>query len=237
MDSDEIYRKPLEQIVDFRFDEQVARVFPDMLRRSVPGYGTLIALTGVIAAAYARPGTAVYDLGCSLGACTLSMRHRLATTDCRIIAVDNSPAMVARCRALVAGDDGQVPVEVVEADLGALNFQPASLVVLNLTLQFIPPAERTALLSRICAALVPGGALLLTEKVRAEETPFAALHEDFKRANGYSELEISQKRAALENVLIAESEAQHRARLQESGFGEVHSWFRCLQFVSLLAIR
>ncbi len=237
MESDELYAEPLSSIVDFRFDESVARVFPDMLRRSVPGYGTLIALTGVLAAQYATPGSRVYDLGASLGACSLAMRHQLRGTGCTVVAVDNSPAMLHRCRELVARDTSDIAVEVKEADIATLDLAPCSFVVLNLTLQFVPPAQRSSVLARIHEALEPGGALLLTEKTSAEDGPFDALHAAFKRTNGYSELEISQKRSALEKVLLPESEAALTGRLQAAGFREVHSWFRCLQFVSLLAIR
>ncbi len=237
METDDLYAQPLSSIVDFRFDESVARVFPDMLRRSVPGYGTLIALTGILAAEYARPGSVIYDLGASLGASTLAMRHHLSGSGCHIIAVDNSAAMAKRCRELAARETSDVPVTVLETDIGALSLQPCSFVVLNLTLQFLPPERRAALVEAIHAALVPGGALLLTEKVQCEDAPFDALHAAFKRRNGYSELEISQKRTALEQVLRPETEQAHIDRLRAAGFSAVHGWFRCLQFVSLLAIR
>ena len=97
---DNIYAEPMGQPGLFRFDEKVASVFPDMIRRSVPGYNTIIAMTGLIAARHAQHGSALYDLGCSLGASTLAMRQNLRASDCRIIAVDNSQAMLQRCRSV-----------------------------------------------------------------------------------------------------------------------------------------
>ncbi len=237
MQSDDLFSRPLDSIVDFRFDEQVARVFPDMLRRSVPGYGTLIALIGVLAARYAQPNTSLYDLGCSLGAATLAMRHHVTEDACKLIAVDCAGAMVERCRALVASDESTVPVQVVEADIRDVTIRNASVVVLNLTLQFVPLADRARLVADIHAGLQPGGVLLLTEKMDFPTAPHDELHQAFKRANGYSDLEISQKRAALENTLLPESLQAHQERLHAAGFSQVHTWFQCLQFVSLLAIR
>ena len=91
---DKLYAQPVEQIVDFVFDERVAGVFPDMIRRSVPGYENIIALLGLIAEQYARDNSRIYDLGCSLGAATFSMRKRARRKNLRFIAVDNAAAMI-----------------------------------------------------------------------------------------------------------------------------------------------
>lgn len=238
---DAIYAKPHEKIVDFEFNEAVARVFPDMIRRSVPGYGTLIALLGLLAEEYAQAASNIYDLGSSLGAATLSMRRRIPHPDCRIIAVDNSAAMVERCRSNIAEDISPIEVETLCADIRDIDFQRASVVVLNFTLQFLPPQERGPLLEKIYAGLLPGGVLVLSEKIVFEQADEAALqdklHRSFKKANGYSDLEISQKRSALEHVLIPESLPQHHARLEAIGFRHSHTWFQCLNFASILAAK
>lgn len=238
---DKIYAQPHDRLVDFEFNEGVARVFPDMIRRSVPGYGTLITLIGLLAEQYAQPGTHLYDLGSSLGAATLAMRRRVPHHDCRIIAVDNSAAMVERCRNNIAEDVAPIEVEVVCGDIREQSIENASVVVLNFTLQFLPPEDRLALLKKICDGMAPGGVLLLSEKItfadEIEKELQNALHLSFKRANGYSDLEISQKRTALENVLIPETVAQHQARLAEAGFFHSQQWFQCFNFVSLLAIK
>ncbi|MDZ7660834.1 carboxy-S-adenosyl-L-methionine synthase CmoA [Thiohalophilus sp.] len=248
---DKIYASPQPMIVDFAFDEKVAGVFPDMIRRSVPGYETVISLLGLLAERYAKPDSRIYDFGSSLGAATLSMRQRIAHDSCRIIAVDNSTAMTERCRQFLAQDDSGikdsgikdsgVEVDVICADIRDIKVEQASLVVLNFTLQFIPQAERQALLDQIYAGLLPGGALVLSEKLAFDndnEQQFQSdMHLAFKKANGYSELEISQKRTALEKVLVPDSFETHRERLQQAGFKEVHQWFQCFNFASLLAVK
>ncbi len=234
---DRLFAEALSQVVDFRFDEQVAAVFPDMIHRSVPGYATLVHLIGVLAAQHVRADTCIYDLGCSLGAATLSMARQVELPGVRFVAVDRSPAMIARARELLAELGGRVTL--VEADIAALDLEPCSVVVLNYTLQFIPPESRAGLLRRIHEALVPGGVLLLSEKLAfgdsAEAAAMEQAHRAFKQAQGYSELEISQKRKALERVLVPETLETHQRRLREAGFAEVLPWFRCLNFASLLA--
>ena len=238
---DNLYAEPHDMLVDFRFDEKVAAVFPDMIRRSVPGYSDIIALLGLFAAEYVSDGSTVYDLGCSLGAASLSLRRRIHANDCRIVAVDNSPAMVERCRENLDSDLARTPVEVICADIRDVAIHNASVVVLNFTLQFLPPEQRLALLQKIHAGLLPGGILVLSEKIvfadPAQQGFEENLHLAFKRANGYSELEISQKRNALENVMIPDTLAQHEARLRQAGFVQVHPWFQCLNFASMAAIK
>ena len=241
---DRLFAQPLDQVPDFVFNEDVAKVFPDMIKRSVPGYPTIVENLGVLAAQFAQPHSALYDLGCSLGAVTQALRRHVRTDDCRVIAVDNSHAMVERCSEYLHAQDAMfqelLPVEVIEADILALDFQPASLVALNFTLQFVAPEQRLELLSHIRQALLPGGALILSEKLRfaddAEQALLGELHLAFKRANGYSELEIAQKRSAIENVMKPDSLEQHRERLLAAGFSKVVPWFQCLNFASLIAL-
>lgn len=227
----------------FEFNETVARVFPDMLRRSIPGYATTLEAIGALAARFAQPGTRCYDLGCSLGAATLAMQHAIRAVDCRIIAVDRAPAMVSRCREILEREAAPTgpPVEVVEADIRATDVVRASMVVMNYTLQFVPVDGRGDLLRRIAAGMTRGGILVLSEKVVDEDTDIERLlvdlHHDYKRRNAYSDLEISRKRAALENVLVPERIGDHRRRLEDAGFRHVGVWLRQFNFVSLLAIR
>lgn len=238
---DTLFQTPWQGVGDFRFDERVAQVFPDMIRRSVPGYGHVIGLTGLIAKRYAQPNTALYDLGCSLGATTLSMASQVTEAGCHIVAVDNSEAMLQKAREL-ATDRVMDPIPITwqQADICDLTFAPCSVVTLNFTLQFIQPDHRLGLLTRIHKAMVPGGVLVLAEKVTVAEPAQAhlnALHLDFKRANGYSELEIAGKRQAIEQVLIPESPEAHRSRLQHAGFQDPVEFFHCLNFRAWMAIK
>jgi len=239
-DQDNIYNTPQSAVADFEFNTAVARVFPDMIKRSVPGYAETVAMSGIIAARYAQPGTHLYDLGCSLGAVTLAMRHALKTSGCKIIGIDNSESMLERAGHYLALDDDGPEVDLVCADICEYPIENASVTALNFVLQFIAPDQRLALLTSIAAATCEGGALILSEKIAfndQEQALQTELHHDFKRANGYSDLEISQKRSAIENVLIPETEHVHRERLLQAGFSQVIRWYQCFNFVSYLAIK
>ncbi|WP_323752433.1 carboxy-S-adenosyl-L-methionine synthase CmoA [Marinobacter sp.] len=226
---------------DFRFDASVARVFPDMIRRSVPGYTTIIPMIEVITEQYVQPGSHCYDLGCSLGASTLAMRHGIPYSDCTLVGVDNSSAMIERCEHYVALDDQELPVTLRCEDILTTELSQASVTTLNFTLQFVPPERRKDLLTRIASATLPGGVLVLSEKIRfeseTEQDTQTQLHHEFKRANGYSDLEISQKRAAIENIMIPETLTTHKQRLLDVGFDQVLVWYQCFNFVSMLAIK
>lgn len=238
-DRDQVYRTPREHLVDFAFDEDVASVFPDMIRRSVPGYETVVPITGLLAAreltrehAGARRG---YDLGCSLGASALAILRQIGDLPCELIAVDSAPAMIERASAAIADPR----LHFVCADIRSLTLQSCRTITLNYVLQFLPPDDRLDMLRRARAALGRDGLLLLSEKIRFDDPAiqhdYDAAHLDFKRANGYSELEISQKRSALENVMIIDTESVHLERLREAGFSRVRKWYQCLNWASFEA--
>ncbi len=238
---DSIYAEYNERISKFVFDEKVVAVFDDMIRRSVPGYEAAVAMTMVLAEKYAQPNSNCYDLGCSLGASTLAMRKGINKEGCAIIAVDNSPAMVDRCSEIVRQDINEVPVEVVLSDIKDIEIRRASLVLLNYTLQFVPIIARDALIKKIYDGMLPGGCLVLSEKIafsdEAEHEFQIDMHHNFKRLNGYSATEISQKRQSLENVLIPDTLNKHRERLSVCGFEKTYLWFQCFNFVSLAAFK
>jgi len=240
--TDNIYSKPLEQVNGFTFDEQVVQVFPDMIKRSVPGYDQIINTIGMITERCAKDNTNLYDLGCSLGAATLSIRRGLNDKiGCQIIAVDNSSAMVERCQQHIHAYKSDIPVSVLCDDICNVKIENASVVVLNFTLQFLTPEKRLTLLTNIYNGLLPGGVLVLSEKFVFDD-PISHqilidLHLDFKRSHGYSELEISQKRSSLENVLIADTVTQHYDRLQQAGFIHNNLWYQCFNFGSIISIK
>lgn len=237
-DRDRLYADPREEVERFVFDERVAAVFGNMISRSVPGYATIVAMTGILARQHAVPGSRIYDLGCSLGAATAVMATGLELPGCDFIAVDNAPAMLHRAREQLAAR-GISGVHLLCADIRDVVVERASVVVLNFTLQFLPLEERLALLRKIRGGMLEGGVLVLSEKIAGatpeEDRLLVEMHQAFKQANGYSELEISQKRAALEQVLLPETVETHRQRLAEAGFGSVDLWFQCFNFVSFVA--
>jgi tRNA (cmo5U34)-methyltransferase len=205
----------------------------------VPGYRTIVEATGVFAARHLKPHTRAYDLGCSLGAGLLAVLAAVRDVDFELIGIDSSPAMLARCQEVMALELQQRKVALVEKDLRAVEVENASFVAMNFTLQFIPPEERLTVLQGLRRGMVKGAALLLSEKIShtasEEDTYHALLHEDFKRLQGYSELEIVKKRAALERVLVPEPLGVHRARLEKAGFRSSCTWFRCMNFASIVA--
>ena len=241
MQKDHIYADPLGHIQDFCFDSAVVDVFPDMIQRSVPGYQTIIQTIGKLSGRFQQADSNYYDLGCSLGAATLAMRRNITVANSRIIAVDNSSAMVERCERHLQAFRSEVPVQVKLADIREQSIEKAAIVVINFTLQFLPKADRSALLQRVYQGLKPGGVLILSEKFISADSIandlLVELHYDFKRANGYSELEISQKRSALENVMKPDTLPEHQQRLQQAGFTSQTLWFQCFNFCSMVAIK
>lgn len=234
--------------VEFEFDDNVADVFEDMINRSVPGYATIISMIGLLARQYCSEGSSVYDLGCSLGAASLAILNQVPHQDYRLVAVDNSAAMIERCQKNLAAfsgkgqDQDQHPaLEINCQDIRSTEIANASVVVLNFTLQFIAVENRAALLERIYQGMQPGGILILSEKIRFPDARldqlFIDTYHSFKQKMGYSQLEISQKRAALENVLIPESIAAHKQRASAAGFETIDVWFQCFNFASLVAIK
>ena len=238
---DTIFSAPIEKLGDFTFDEAVAEVFPDMIQRSVPGYSNIITAIGMLAQRFVTDNSNIYDLGCSRGAGILSIRRNIQEKQAQIIGVDNSPAMVERCRTHINAYHSNVPVEVLCDDIRQVKIENASMVVLNFTLQFLPRADRLALLKKIHQGLNPNGILVLSEKFTFENETMNELlidlHHTFKRANGYSELEVSQKRTALENVMLTDSIETHKKRLQEAGFSQIELWFQCFNFGSMIAVK
>ena len=196
MTRDKIFSRNSDLVESFRFDDDIAEVFSDMIQRSVPGYGTMISLIGIAADRYIRPNTKAYDLGCSLGASTIAIAKGRELSDFQITAVDNSKAMIERAQSNLSNIS--TPIELICDDVRAIKIENASLVVLNLTLQFLPREDRLLLLTQIANGLIDGGVLILSEKVCFDdperEALMTELYYDFKRANGYSELEIAQKR-------------------------------------------
>jgi len=226
-------------ISDFRFDESVVAVFDDMVKRSVPGYEAMIQMVGLVARTYGKDQTNYYDLGSSTGAITLALALNNKHKNNKLIAVDNSPQMVKKCQRNLSEKIDNF--EIVCGDINDISIENASIVVLNLTLQFVELEKRSKLIKKIYDGLVPDGVLIISEKIhfddKENQKQLARLHLDFKRANGYSELEIANKRQSLENILVTESKQTHLERLKVCGFRESSCYFQCLNFASFLSVK
>lgn len=235
---DKIFSKKTD-LVDFTFDESVANVFDDMVRRSVPGYQSMVEMVGLMVKTYGQDNSNYYDLATSTGAISLVLGLNNNHNNNQIIAVDNSLDMIKKCKANLT--DKLSNFKTIYNNIEDIRIENASIVVLNLTLQFIKPEQRQALINKIYQGLNQKGVLIVSEKIHFENTQkqneISKLHLDFKRANGYSELEISRKRQAIENVLITDSEQTHFKRFKNAGFSQSFCHFQCLNFASFLTVK
>jgi tRNA (cmo5U34)-methyltransferase len=238
---DNLFARPLGKVPKFVFDRSVVDIFPDMIQRSVPGYQTIINHTGELADRFVQQDSHIYDLGCSLGASTLAIRERIEGRNARIFAVDNSQAMLDKLATILQTQPSDTGTQLITNDICDIQITNASLVVLNFTLQFVPLARRSELISNIYKGLNPNGCLIISEKLHFEpeslNTLLTELHHQFKRDQGYSDLEISQKRDAIDKVLMPESLSIHIQRLKDCGFKSASPWFQCYNFGSLIAIK
>ncbi|MFT5573427.1 MAG: tRNA (cmo5U34)-methyltransferase [Cryomorphaceae bacterium] len=236
---DRIYKRKSAAAGSFTFDKKVADVFSDMISRSVPGYLQILELLPTLVRQFKQADANYYDLGCSLGAGMCAMAEGL-DEPARIIGVDNSAAMLKQANLIVHGLDAH-NFELREQDLSVTSVENAALVLMNFTLQFISIDQRKPLIDKIYTGLNPGGALVLSEKIKFEDSKTNALlidvHHQYKADQGYSELEIAQKRDAIENVLIPETLECHTQRLSDAGFSVITPWVQNLQFISILAVK
>jgi len=227
----------------FRFDARVADVFNDMISRSVPGYTQILTMLPTLVKQLKQPSSNYYDLGCSLGAGMLAIAQGLNERDlanAHIIGIDNSTAMLNQAANTLSTFD-DVSFELKEQNIQHCDINNAAIVLMNFTLQFIPLNERIAMIKKIYSGLQTGGALILSEKIKFESTSthelLTDIHHQYKADQGYSQLEIAQKRDAIENVLIPETLETHTQRLKDAGFRIITPWVQNLQFLSILAIK
>jgi tRNA (cmo5U34)-methyltransferase len=239
---DEVFRKKLDKINDFVFDESVASVFDDMVSRSVPFYDEIHRIILDISKKVIQSGDTICDLGCSTGTTIGLIENMLRKrqVEVKFLGVDNSRAMIERCdkklRGLYVRD-----YELKQADLTGIKLKPAKMFIMNYTLQFLPMEKRLDLLQQIYQNLRPGGVFIMAEKILGSDEDlnhlFVELYYDFKRRNGYSELEISQKREALENVLVPLSPQQQLENLSKAGFQKTDIVFRWYNFATFVGVK
>ena len=240
-DTDHIFKEQIQKSADFKFGSAVANVFDDMVSRSVPFYGEVQRMIAELAADYAKSETDVYDLGCATGTTLIGMNTSIPE-DIRFIGIDDSPEMLAKCRSKLQDAGFKRPFELRVADLnGTVEISNASVAVLCLTLQFVRPIYREKLLKCILDGLQRGGVLILVEKILAEDSDFnrefIKHYYNYKRRNHYSELEISQKREALENILIPYKLSENIAMLRDIGFATCEVFFKWYNFSGLIAVK
>jgi tRNA (cmo5U34)-methyltransferase len=241
MVKDSLYQRIVPPVPPFEFDDRVVDVFDDMIHRSVPFYSEIINRQARLIRRFYQPGTVIYDLGCSNGNLGVRLGGGMGTQAYTMVAVDSSAPMLAAYRKRLAGTPLEQCVTLQCEDIRRIPIENTSVVILNFTLQFLPPEDRDALMTRIYQGLVSGGVLLFCEKITHAHAGVAELqrtfHYAFKRENGYSDLEISRKREALEKVLIPETLENHAQRLERAGFAAMDVWLKWFNFAALIAIK
>ena len=238
---DKVFSEEIKKPSDFKFGATVANAFDDMVERSVPFYNEIQRMIIELAAEHALPNTNVIDLGCSTGTTMIGL-NPFVNENIKFIGIDDSDEMLKKCNLKLQEANFEREYELVSGDLHQeIQIENASVVILCLTLQFVRPIYREKLLKRIFDGLVSGGVLIISEKVLAEDSlfnrNFIKYYYDYKRRNQYSEMEISQKREALENVLIPYKLSENITMLREAGFSHTETFFKWYNFSGFIAIK
>lgn len=241
MKTDQVFKEPMNKSTDFKFDAQVADVFNDMVTRSVPYYIEMQRMMAEIIPDYVQPNTSVYDLGCSTGTTLLSL-DKLLDQSVRFVGVDSSGEMIENAEKNFRNNGLTRQYNLIRTDLcEPFEIRNASVVVMCLTLQFIRPLYRQKMLESVYQQMNDGACLILIEKILAEDADlnrqFINYYYNLKRRNSYDEMEISQKREALENVLIPYKLSENIAMLEESGFSKTEVFFKWYNFAGIIAIK
>lgn len=241
MQTDRIFKQNSPAAGEFQFDENVAKVFDDMISRSVPLYLDVQRAVPALASKLDHDPLRIVDLGCSTGTSLIHLARAITDRPVQLIGVDNSQPMLDKLHEKVKALELEQTVETTCSDIESFEFENASVVLMNYTLQFIEPAKRKALLASLVGRIRTGGFLVLSEKVvhGAAETDavLTELYFDFKRRNGYSELEIARKRDALENVLMPLTVEENQQLLADAGFTRVELLLKWFNFATFVAYR
>jgi len=237
---DSLFEREYSQPGSFKFDAEVSAVFDDMVQRSVPLYTAIQDLLTALTLQYFQTGTAIYDLGCSTGESILKLLNEPALKDANFVALDYSPEMLDKAKQRLSHLSAAIAFKQGDLETGC-DVKNASVVLLNLVLQFTDPKTRPATLKAIYDGLNRGGALLLVEKVCFEsesiQEQYTTLYYDYKKARGYSQNEIKQKELSLEGVLRPHTIDYNKTLLLNAGFSTVETFFQCYNFVGFLALK
>ena len=239
---DNIFGRKLKKIKGFEFNQEVVDVFDDMVSRSVPFYHEIhFIIRDILEKSTFKKGR-IYDLGCSTGTTITLMDQHLKKTgrEAQFIGVDNSSPMLKRCDQKLKKNKVS-NYELICSNIEDLKLNPSNIIIMNYTLQFIPTAKRLEILNNIYKSLKTNGVFILSEKIKSQNTTvnklMTDLYYDFKKRNGYSELEISQKREALENVLVPLTPKNQIANLKKAGFKKCEVLFRWYNFACFIGIK
>jgi len=241
MVKDTLFSEKRDAVRDFDFGKDTAVVFDDMLNRSVPYYSEMQRMISEIAADYAVEGTRIYDLGCATCNAFFEL-DRVLSKNVKFIGVDFSNEMLDQARQKIAQQGMERDHELICADLNDdIEITNASVAIMNLTLQFIRPVRRHRIMTSIANGMIPGGCMVVVEKVLSKDSKvnrsFIKHYYDFKQRNGYSQMEIAQKREALENVLIPYRLEEDYELFLNSGFTFCDVFFKWYNFCGIIAVK
>ena len=239
---DKVFSKKKEVIETFEFNAEVTRVFDDMIARSVPFYNEIHKIIVDVYKKINFKDEIIYDLGCSTGS-TIKLLHRALPNSERspfFIGIDDSPSMIKECNRKLS-DEKDLSYKLLQGKIQDIELKSSKLIIMNYTLQFIPKELRLPILKKIYRSLQKGGVFIMSEKIKPEcfnvHTLYTDLYYDFKRRNGYSNLEIMQKREALENFLIPNTIKEQKDLLDEAGFESFETIFQWYNFSSFIGIK
>lgn len=233
----------------WEFDHEVTQAFDDMLERSIPNYGQMRQMVARAAdwfldrATHAGRQPTLVDLGASRGTQVAPLVDTWGAR-ARFYLVDQSEPMLDVMRERYDGMMNAGIVTVAPWDLreGFPHASGRPAVVLSvLTLQFVPIEYRQRLLREAHEALLPGGALILVEKVlgSAEETNrlLVDLYYGLKRENGYTQEAVDRKRLALEGVLVPLTAQFDEELVRGAGFATVDVVWAWANFRAWVAVK
>ncbi|QYW05031.1 hypothetical protein pEaSNUABM21_00017 [Erwinia phage pEa_SNUABM_21] len=244
----------------WEFNESVACVFDNMLQNSIPSYGRMRDLTYRLGRRFVTPGSAIVDLGASLGRAIEPFAKEFGKYDYHHAAdapgedyetgnhyslYEVAPAMRERLvqNEVLNSVNAKLESEsLVDTDTFMFDGQVhCSLILSVLTLQFTPIEHRQHILENVYNSLQPGGAFILVEKVLGDnnylDKMLVGTYYQMKGGNGYSAESIATKRKSLEGVLVPVKAAWNEELLRKAGFGQVESFYRDLNFAGWIAIK
>jgi tRNA (cmo5U34)-methyltransferase len=233
---DKIFTKPIEK--QFEFDANVASVFDDMASRSIPFYKENLQLIASVLSRLLKEDSLIVDLGCSTANSLLAI-HKISKKSLKLLGIDNAQPMIEIAKKKAHAFGADIDFEV--ADITTHKLPKAHGFIANYTLQFIRPPKRFKLVEDIFNSLEKEGYFVFSEKIIYENRVLDKImvdhYLDFKKTQGYSDFEISQKREALENVLIPYSECENHEMALKAGFAKVETLFKWGNFATFLAIK
>ena len=222
----------------WEFTDEVADHFDSHVRKSIPLYEEIQDMTVNLSEWFIHNGSTVYDIGASTGETIHRLQRKHASKENVIFTgIDNSEKMVKHARKKVSARN----VRFLCQDVLQTEFEEADLIISLFTLQFLGIAERTKVLHRLFQSLRSGGALILGEKVLAEEGRFdeiwVELYWDFKRSQGLTDDQILHKARSIRGVLRPITLTEHIKLLRETGFNNIDVFLKWCNFAGIVAMK